>query len=107
MHAKAGKWVFRAPECSLKRGVRELYLLKLNSVYILQACCTEFNRQRVAVQTSGAKHEVNVSAGNVALVHGSHGMAVMLCYVIFLDFQSNWGWNSTNKRTEVEETAAW
>ena len=21
MHAKAGKWVFRAPECSLKRGV--------------------------------------------------------------------------------------
>ena len=29
------------------------------------------------------------------------------CYVIFLDFQSNWGWNSTNKRTEVEETAAW
>ena len=23
MHAKAGKWVFRAPECSLKRGVRK------------------------------------------------------------------------------------
>lgn len=22
-------------------------------------------------------------------------------------FQSNWGWNSANKRTEVEETAAW
>ena len=21
MHAKAGKWVFRAPECSLRRGV--------------------------------------------------------------------------------------
>ena len=24
MHAKAGKWVFRAPECSLKRGVHIL-----------------------------------------------------------------------------------
>ena len=25
MHAKAGKWVFRAPECSLKRGVTKLH----------------------------------------------------------------------------------
>ena len=33
---------------SIKIETRELYLRKLNSVYILQACCTEFNRQRVA-----------------------------------------------------------
>ena len=40
----------------------------------------------MAVQTSGAKHEVNVPTGIVALVRGSHVMAVMLCFVIFLDF---------------------
>ena len=37
----------------------------------------------MAFQTSGAKHEVNVPTGIVALVHGSHVMAVMSSFWIF------------------------
>ena len=36
MHAKAGKWVFRAPECSLKRGVNEVENKVANKVNIIK-----------------------------------------------------------------------
>ena len=52
MHAKAGKWVFRAPECSLKRGVLEPLRLKGDLDQLLESDLIQSGKGKNIFQTS-------------------------------------------------------
>ena len=68
-------------------------------LFIFQACHAEFLRQGMAFQVTWEEHEVHVSTG-------VYLKSPRVINSMFFS-QSNWGWNSDNKKTEVEEAAAW